>query len=97
MRKSTFTPIAVAALAGLTASCQKIPEPVFGDPSLKFTTAPFTDAIPAAYGQLVSVTPTPFPYVAVMWFRKPDESIVAMRIHYSRGGLSPKVIEISRK
>jgi len=97
MRKSAFTPFAVAALASLTASCQKIPDPTFGDVTLKPTPAPFRDAIPAAYGQLVSVTPTPVPYVAVMWFKRKDESIVAVRVNYSRGGLGPNVIEISRK
>jgi hypothetical protein len=97
MRKSTITPFVVAAFASLTVSCQKIQEPALVEANLKFTTAPFTDAIPVAYGQLVSVTPAPAPYVAVMWFRKPDESIVAVRINYARGGLSPNIIEIPRK
>ncbi len=97
MRKITFTPFVAAAFACSTAACQKLPEPTFYDAKLKVTAPALTDAIPAAYGQLVSVTPSVTPYVAVMWVRKPDESIVAVRINYARAGLGPNIIEISRK
>ena len=95
MQNSAITPI-VVVLACLTASCQKIQEPQF-PANLKMPTSPFTDAIPAAYGQLVSVTSTSDAYGAVMWFRKPDESIVAVKINYALGALGPNIIEIPRK
>lgn len=97
MRNSTITPLVVAALACLTVSCQKIEAPAQVEANLKITTAQFTDAIPVDYGQLVSVTPAVGTYGAVMWFRKPDESIVLVNINYARGALSPKIIEIPRR
>ena len=96
MRKSTITPLVVVAFACLTVSCQKIQKREV-EANLKITTAQFTDAIPVAYGQLVSVTPAYYPEGAVMWFRKPDESIVVVRINYLRGALSPSILEIPRK
>jgi hypothetical protein len=96
MRKSTITPFVVAA-ACLIVSCQKIPEPPKVEANLKITPAQFTDAIPLAYGQLVAVTPHPDPYVGVMWFRKPDESFVVVRVNYARGQLGPNATEIPRK
>jgi hypothetical protein len=96
MRKSTITPIAVAATC-LIVSCQKIPEPTQIEANLKTTPAQFTDAVPASYGQLVSVTQAADPYGAVMWFKKPDDTIVIVRINYSRGALGPNIIEVPRK
>jgi hypothetical protein len=32
-----------------------------------------------------------------MWFRKPDESIVAVKINYALGALAPNMLEIPRK
>jgi hypothetical protein len=97
MRKSTITPLVVAGFACLAVSCQKIQEPREFEAKLKMTEAQFTDAIPIAYGQLVSVTQAAHPEGAVMWFRKPDESIVVVRINYFRGALDPNVLEIPRK
>ena len=96
MRKSTITPLVVAATC-LIVSCQKIQEPAKVEANLRITTAQFTDAIPVAYGQLVAVTASPDPYVGVMWFRKPDESFVVVRVNYARGELGPNITEIPRK
>jgi hypothetical protein len=96
MRKSTIVPVVVAATC-LIVSCQKIQEPAKVEATLKITAPPFNDAIPLAYGQLVSVTASPDPYVAVLWFRKPDETIAVVRINYARGELGPNVTEIPRK
>jgi hypothetical protein len=95
MRKSALVP--VVAFAFLTASCQRIPEYAPLDANLKRTAVSFTDSVPAAYGQLVSVTPSTTPYVAIMWFRKADETIVAVGVNYSRGALAQSVVEIPRK
>ena len=96
MRKSTITPLVMAATC-LTASCQKIQGPVQPEGNLRIMAAQFTDAIPIAYGQLVSVTSASDPYVAVLWFKKPDESIVVVRVNYARGALGPNITEIPRK
>ena len=97
MRKSAMTSLLAAVVACSTASCQKLDEPASFKADLKMIDAQLTDAIPAEYGQLVSVTADDAPYVAVMWFRRPNESIVAVRINYSHGALGPKVLEIPRK
>jgi hypothetical protein len=97
MRKRAIVPLVAVVLAGLTASCQKLDRPTPVNGGLTFAPAEFADAIPAAYGQLVSVTPSTDPYGAVMWFRKSDESIVVLRINYVRGALGTQVIEIPRK
>ena len=96
MQNSAIAPILVV-LACLSSSCQKIQEPAQSEANLKIATAPFTDAVPAAYGQLVSVTAGSRPYSAVMWFRKPDESIVAVQVNYARGALGSNILEIPRK
>lgn len=96
MRKSTITPLVVAATC-LIVSCQKIQEPAKVEANLKITTAQFPDAIPVGYGQLVAVTASPDPYVAALWFRKADETIVVVRINYARGELGPNVTEIPRR
>lgn len=95
MRKSTIIPFVLAASC-LIASCQKIQEPA-NEATLKITTPQFRDAIPVAYGQLVAVTASPDPYVGVMWFRKPDESFVVVRVNWARGQLGPNITEIPRK
>jgi len=97
MRKSTITSLVAAALACLTVSCQKIEPSGQWEPKLKMTTGQLTDAVPVAYGQLMSVTPGPEPHSAVMWFRKPDESIVVVRINFALGALGPNVLEVPRK
>jgi hypothetical protein len=96
MRKSTITPLVVAATC-LIASCERLQEPVKVEPNLKTAAAQFADAIPIGYGQLVAVTASPDPYVGVMWFRKPDESFVVVRVNWARGLLVPKITEIPRK
>ncbi len=96
MRKSTIIPLIVAATC-LIASCQKIQEPVKAEANLTIATPQIGDAIPVAYGQLVAVTASPDPYVGVMWFRKPDESFVVVRVNWARGYLVPKITEIPRK
>jgi hypothetical protein len=91
-----MTPLVVAA-ACLIASCQKIEEPAKVEASLRTPNAQFTDGIPLAYGQLVAVTASPDPYVGVMWFKKPDESFVVVRVNWARGQLGQKITEIPRK
>lgn len=66
---------AALILIGLaTAGCQKV-----GSAS---QTLP---AIPAALGELVSVTPGDGAFQAVLWFKQPDQTIVAVRVHVPSG------------
>ena len=66
---------AVLILIGLaTASCQKIG-----------STSQTNPGIPAALGELVSVTPGDGAFQAVLWFKQPDQTIVAMRVYVTSG------------
>ena len=66
---------AVLILIGFaTAGCQKL-----GGAS---QTLP---GIPAAIGELVSVTPGDGTHQAVLWFKQPDQTIVAVRVSVPSG------------
>jgi len=55
------------------AACEKLPESVV---------SANIEAIPASYGELVGVTPHGArPYVTVLWFEKPDKTIVGMGVN----------------
>ena len=70
-------------------SCERIPEVE------ELTTI---DRIPAEYGELVSVTPFgPRPYVAVLWFEKPDQTIVALRVNLATGEIWKKRMAFPRQ
>jgi len=64
---------AFALLLGASA-CQKLPDQTPAS-------LPTAEAIPMDYGKLVGITPHgAHPYIAVLWFEKPDKTIVAMRV-----------------
>lgn len=70
-RNVWITLCALGMVLGL-AACEKRPE------SLEFSTM---EAIPADYGELVGVTPHgAHPYITVLWFEKPDKTIVGVPI-----------------
>ena len=56
------------------------------------------DAIPLEYGEFVSATPDPTnPFGVILWFVKPDKTIVAVRANLSRGQISPGLLTLPRK
>ena len=70
-------------------SCKKIPE------AEEFRSM---DRIPAEYGELVNVTPFgPKPYQAVLWFEKPDQTIVAVRVNLLSGKISDEYLAFPRQ
>ncbi len=91
--------IAAASIVTLSigmSACEKI-EQLPPENTLFIEKASMLDAIPLAYGKLVNITSGVAPYVAVLWFEKPDKAIVAVQVNYARGGLSPSVLAIQRK
>ena len=71
-------------------------EPELG--TFQFDKVEFTDAIPLEYGRFVGATPNPAnPHWVVLWFVKPDETIVALRVNVSRGQFTQDALTISRK
>lgn len=70
-RNVWITLCALGMVLGL-AACEKLPE------NLESSSM---EAIPADYGELVGVTPHgAHPYITVLWFEKPDKTIVGVPI-----------------
>jgi hypothetical protein len=77
--------------------CQKIDEQVMFKASLDFTEMKDVSAVPLEFGELVSVTElVGKPHQAVLWFRAEDQSVVAVRVNFSRGALWDKSLRIPR-
>jgi hypothetical protein len=71
--RRAWTTVCVLVVALGLAACEKLPE---GGRDVEYI-----QAIPAGYGEVVGVTPHgAHPYIAVLWFEKPDKTIVGMRI-----------------
>lgn len=76
-KRSIRNPVryAVLVLIGLaTAGCEKVPQGLNTQP-----------AIPAAFGEFVNVTTDEGARTAVLWFKQPDQTIVAVRVHVPQG------------
>ena len=66
---------AVLILIGLAAAgCQKVPQGLNTQPE-----------IPAAFGDFVTATTDEGERTAVLWFRQPDQTIIAVRVHVPQG------------
>ncbi len=79
----------------LTA-CQKMNQVEMGP--LPFEKATVLDSIPLEYGELIAITPRgSYPDRATLWFEKPDKTIVAVRVNFKAGWISPEILSIPRK
>jgi hypothetical protein len=93
--RTPWTALAALALTALlTASCQKI-EGSRGP--LSQEKIALNDAISLQYGELVTVTTHPKSGAYVLWFVKPDKTIVAVGVHAERGALSEQILTIPRR
>jgi hypothetical protein len=81
-------------LVFLTASCQKSEVPPTGPLRLEKST--LDDAIPLQYGDLVAVT-SGAQDAYVLWFVKPDKSIVALGVNGARRNVSTGALIIPRR
>ena len=96
-RKSLCALCGIAVLLGLSA-CQKLETAPEFESTLNTVPNNFVDAIPNEYGQLVSVTTVSGqPYVANLWFRKPDQSIIVVRLNWSQGFITKDALVIPRR
>lgn len=75
MRCAVFLAIGLAV-----TGCERVGPPM---------DVPETSAIPASFGELVAVTPTDRPYVSVLWFKQPDQTIVAVHVDFAHGVAQP--------
>jgi len=97
MSGKTVVILTVLVLCLAVTGCQKLDEPAPALGTLQISKVELAESIPREYGRLVGVTPdTPNPHWAVLWFVKPDESVVALRVNVSRGKFSQNVLTIPR-
>jgi hypothetical protein len=66
---------AVLILIGMAAAgCEKVPQGLNTQP-----------AIPASLGDFVGATTDEGERTAVLWFKQPDQTIIAVRVHVPQG------------
>ena len=67
------------------------------EPNLSFQKLSKTDAIPAAFGKLVSVTTADtYPGWVQLWFEKEDGTITTVFLKYVNGALRQETLVIPR-
>jgi len=67
---------ALLAIGFAVAGCERLGSP---------TNVPETAAIPASFGDLVAVTATDRRFESVLWFKQPDQTIVAVHVDLRTG------------
>ncbi len=98
MRREPLMLLCVLAVAIAAASCEKLPAPTLQRGPLQVEAAQYAYAIPLDYGTLVSVTPTAdSPYIAGLWFEKPDKTVVYVRVNVSLGKIYKDVLVLPRR
>ncbi len=98
MLKETFALLCVFVLSLWLISCEKLEQVDLTKGPLPFEKAKLSDAIPLEYGELVAVIrPSGSRYAAVLWFKKPDKTIVVIGVDYARGVMHPEVLTIPRR
>lgn len=91
------TLLSLLLVAFLSVSCQKIGSEAVGKGPLELEKVAFDNAISLEYGELVSVTLHPNGSSWVLWFVKPDKTIVAVGVDGKRGTIAPLALTIPRR
>ena len=85
-------------LAIMLSGCEKLPpQPQEAAAGVPPKTIPMTDAIPLEYGDLVGVAAAETPGWALLYFQRPDKSLVAVYVQAQRGIIWDKVVDIPRR
>jgi len=94
MRTPCTALASLLVMALLTASCQKI-----GDERgpLPLEKTVFENAISLEYGELISVTFDPGRNYYLLWFVKPDKTIVTVGVSADRTRITPQAAIIPRR
>jgi hypothetical protein len=81
-------------LALMVTACERLeaPAPPAGEP-IDYSNV--TDEIPLAHGRFVSAT-TLGPNGVTLWFERPDQTVIGVRVNTSRGSIRETVITIPR-
>ena len=97
MTRSTTCAACVVLLCLLLGSCADLDRPKDYEGPLAFDSRKLTDAIPADYGDLVSVTTTQiYPGWVQLWFQKEDKTIVGVFVQFDTGQIKPEALLIPR-
>jgi hypothetical protein len=99
MRRRPLMLLCLFALAFAAASCAKLPgPPPLTRGPLQVEQARYADAIPLDYGTLIAVTTdAESPYMAGLWFEKPDKTIVYVKVNVSLGKIHNEVLVLPRR
>ncbi|HKQ61394.1 MAG TPA: hypothetical protein VJS92_08875 [Candidatus Polarisedimenticolaceae bacterium] len=90
MRRSHRWAASCLLLAGLAAAACA--------PLERRREAEYLEGIPLEYGELVAVTAHPErQFEAILWFQKPDKTLVLVPMNVSRGLVSAEVRTVSRR
>ena len=82
----------------LLSGCEKLPQqPDEGTPGVPPKPIGMTDAIPLDYGDLVGVAAAETPGWALLYFQRPDKSIVGVYVNAQRGIIWDKVVDVPRR
>ncbi len=89
MRRSMLWFLALASPLAL-AGCEPLDG---GRGAMQFRPAPLPDAIPAAWGRVVAVTPNARnPDLVQIWLEQDDRSLVVVWFDYGRGEINQSVV-----
>ena len=97
MRTSWTALASLLLIALLIASCQKIGSEAFPKGPLPVENVAFDNAIPLQYGELISVTMHTEGGAYVLWFVKPDKTIVGVGVDATRASISTQALTIPRR
>jgi hypothetical protein len=97
MRPTWIALAALLTITLMTVSCQKIDGEMGFKGPLQLEKVAIDNAISLQYGDLISVTPYPGSRSWVLWFVKPDKTIVAVAVDGQRGTIAPQALLIPRR
>ena len=95
-RTSVLLPASASLI--LVSGCEKLPQqPAEATPGVPPKPIGMTDAIPLDYGDLVGVAAAETPGWALLYFQRPDKSIVGVYVNAQRGIIWDKVVDVPRR
>jgi len=83
--ENTLRYLALILIGLATSGCEKLG-----------TSNPTHSVIPPALGDLVAITPGAIPTQSVLWFKQPDQTIVAVRVYVPKGTIEAEVTKFPR-
>ena len=93
-----YTLLAVLAVVTLLSACEKLPQqPQEAAPGVPPKPIGMTDAIPLEYGDLVGLAAAETPGWVLLYFQRPDKSIVGVYVNAQRGIIWDRVVDIPRR